>query len=137
MNESSTSPPPAARPADPAPPNQAVILLRGGAGAIFGAYLGYLAFWWLASQGFYGMMIIGAAAGLLSGLAARGKSTTLGILCVIIALAASIFAEWKVFPFIKDKSLQFFLTHLHQVMPVHLLMIGLGAAAAYWFGQGR
>ena len=130
-----TAPPPVQAPSRP--PDQAMLLLRGVPAAIIGAHLGFLVFWWLVGQGFYGIMLIGAAAGLLAGLAARGKSQTLAVVCLVVALVVSIFAEWKLFPFVKDKSLAFFLTHLHHVMPVHLIFIGCGAAAAYWFGQGR
>jgi hypothetical protein len=31
----------------------------------------------------------------------------------------------------------FFITHLHALPVIKLLMMALGAAAAFWFGQGR
>jgi len=42
-----------------------------------------------------------------------------------------------VFPFLKDKSLAYFLAHVHQLRPLTLIMIGVGAVFAYWLGQGR
>ena len=113
------------------------IILRGLGGAIVGGALGYFLFRWLVSQGMYGIMIPGVALGLAAGFAARGKSQTLGIICGLAALALLIVSEWSVFPFAKDNSLGFFLTHLHHKQPMTLMMIVLGAAFAYWFGTGR
>jgi hypothetical protein len=75
--------------------------------------------------------------GLGAGLAARGRSITLGIVCAVAAVVLAAIAEWQMFPFVKDKSLSFFLAHLHQLRLSTLIMIGLGAVFAYWFGQGR
>lgn len=117
--------------------NEALIILRGLGGAIVGGVLGYFLFRWLLTQGMYGIMIPGVGLGLAAGLAARGKSQTLGILCGVAALVLLVVSEWSVFPFAKDDSLSFFLTHLHHKQPITLIMIGLGAAFAYWFGTGR
>ena len=38
---------------------------------------------------------------------------------------------------LKDESLVFFLANLHQLKPIKLLIMALGVAGAYWFGQGR
>ena len=115
-------------------PYQALVVLRGLGGAIVGGVLGYLAFRWLHSHGLYGIMIVGALVGLGAALATRGKSVPVGILCAVLALPAGVLSEWHVMPFINDKSLSFFLANL----PVsHWLFIGLGTAAAFWFGQGR
>jgi hypothetical protein len=111
--------------------------LRGIGGAVVGGIVGYFLFRWLISQGFYGIMIPGVLIGLGSAAAARGKNLTLGILCVVAAIGLTIWAEWSVAPFVKDKSLSFFVTHLHQLPAIKLIMMALGAAAAFWFGQGR
>ena len=116
--------------------NEVAIILRGLGGAIAGGALGYLLFRWLVSQGMYGIMIPGVGLGLAAGFAARGKSQTLGILCAVAALVLGVVAEWSALPFVKD-SLGFFLTHLHNLAPIKLIMIGLGTAFAYWFGAGR
>jgi hypothetical protein len=85
----------------------------------------------------YGMMIPGALIGLGAALAAQGRSVLLGLICAAAAVAAAILIEWAVFPFIKDKSLSFFLAHLHQLRPMTMIMIGLGGVLAFWLGQGR
>jgi hypothetical protein len=128
MNDASAKPP---------GPGQTLILLRGLAGAIAGGVAGYFLFTFLVSNGLYSSMIPGAILGLGAGLAARGKSPLLGILCGLAAIPLAIFAEWSVMPFRDDKTLTFFVTHLHQLPAMHLVMMLLGSAAAWWFGQGR
>lgn len=119
------------------PSRTPLTLLRGLGGAILGGILGYFAFRWLARHGYYGLAIPGALLGLGASLAARAKSLPLGIACGIAALALGILAEWLAFPFVKDKSFTFFLTHLHHLSSPTLLMLALGTALAFWFGQGR
>ena len=119
------------------PPVAVMVVVRGILGGVVGGVVGYIVFQWLARQGMYGMMIPGALIGLGAGLAARGRSMTLGVLCALAAVGVSIFAEWTLFPFIKDKSFGYFVTHLHQLRPLTLIMMGIGAAFAYWLGQGR
>ena len=113
------------------------VLLRGLAGAAVGGLVGFFVFRWLAQQGLYGIMIPGALLGLGAGLAARGKSIPLGIICALAALALTIYAEWEIFPFRKDNSLGFFVAHLHELPPIKLVMMAVGAMFAYWFGVGR
>jgi hypothetical protein len=117
--------------------NKPWVLLRGIAGGIVGGAIGFFVFQWLARRNLYGMMIPGAMIGLAAGLAARGRSVALGILCVVGAVALAVFAEWYMFPFVKDESFSYFLRHLHQKSAIKLIMMGLGAAFAYWLGQGR
>jgi len=117
--------------------NAALVLLRGVAGAAVGGVVGYFVFRFLARQGLYGIMIPGALVGLGAGLAARGRSIVLGAICAVAAVGLAIYAEWSAFPFAKDQSFSFFLAHVHELRAVKLVMMGLGAAFAYWFGQGR
>jgi hypothetical protein len=127
------------KPEDVAPQSSAatLVIVRGLGGAILGGLLGYLAFRWLYSQGFYGLMLPGVLLGLGAGLAARGTSQALGIVCGVAALALGTYAEWSVAPFRQDSSLWFFITHMHHLSGVKLLMLVLGAACGYWFGRGR
>ena len=122
--------PPAARP-------DWLILVRGLAGAVAGAVVGYFVFYWLYKNGFYAIMLPGLAMGMAAGGMAGGKSRLLGILCAVAALAVGVYSEWTIGPFKKDPSLTFFITHLHFLPPIKLILIGLGSAAAFWFGQGR
>jgi hypothetical protein len=130
----------AGEPAESVPAaNQTLVLLRGVAGAIAGGIAGYFAFNFLAARGLYGLMIPGLLIGMAAGIAARGKSQALGIVCAAAALALMIVAEWHRAPMVKDQSLTYFVTHLHQMnnATVKFVMLALGTAAAYWFGQGR
>ena len=121
----------------PPTPNQTLVLLRGLGGAVLGAIAGYVVFRVLLRSNLYGIMIPGALLGLGASLAARGRHSILGIVCGIAAIPLAIWSEWSVMPFIPDKSFTFFLSHVHELPPLHLIMMALGAAAAYWFGQGR
>jgi hypothetical protein len=131
MNDASTNPPPG--------PNQPLILIRGIGGGIAGGVAGYFFFDFLADRNWYGLMIPGLLVGLGAGLAARGKSQILGVICAIGALGLMVVAEWLRAPMVKDDSLLYFVTHLHQMnnATIKFVMLALGAAAAYWFGQGR
>jgi len=122
-------------------PNRALVLLRGIAGGAVGGVIGYFLFHWLLTKGFYALVMPGALLGLGAGLAARGRSVPLGAVCAVAALALAIFAEWSRpgGPFQADPSLLYFVTHLHHLdgAMVKYVMMGLGTACAYWFGQGR
>ncbi len=109
--------------------------LLGLIGALAGGYLGYLGFGWFYQRGFYAMIMPGALLGLGCGLLARHPSTIRGVACALGAVALSLHIEWRYFPFIADDSRGYFLTHVHQVNSVHLLMIGVGAVIAYWVGK--
>jgi hypothetical protein len=119
------------------PPTDHRVLLRGLVGALVGGHLGFLLFWFLAKQGLYSSMVPGILLGMVAGFAARGRSQVLGVICLVAAIPLTIFAEWFVFPFVKDDSFVFFLSNLHQLKPIKLIMMALGIAGAYWFGQGR
>ncbi len=120
-------------------PFDPLLLARGLAGAIVGGLVGYFAFRWLSKQGFYGPMLPGALLGIGAGWAARGRSQLLGVVCGFAGLFLGVFSEWMRAPFVDDPSFTFFVAHLREMQNanVTLLMIGLGGAAAYWFGQGR
>ena len=104
-------------------------------GAIAGGALGYFGFGWFYQHGFYAMIMPGAILGLGCGMLARHPSTMRGVACALGAVALSLFTEWHYFPFIADDSLPYFLAHVQVVDPVHLLMMGVGAAIAYWVGK--
>jgi hypothetical protein len=136
MSTAEAKPPTARAPAASAK-NHAFILIRGIIGAAVGAFVGYFVFRWLVQARLYGIMVPGLLLGLGAGLAARGPSQGLGILCGLAAVVVTVFDEWSVFPFVKDRSFGFFVAHVHELPPIKLALMGLGAVAAYWFGQGR
>jgi hypothetical protein len=123
-----------------APPvRQKNVLLRGILGGLAGAVVGYFLFHYLASRGIFGYAIPGVAIGLLGGLAAQGRSRALGGICVVAAVLLTIFCEWVHAPFKANGSLSYFVLHLYQLdnLAVKAIITALGAACAYWLGQGR
>ena len=112
-------------------------LLVGILGAAAGGLLGYFAFFWIARQGFYALMLPGGLVGLGGGLLARDRSPIRATICGLVALALGVFTEWRFAPFIKDTSLHYFLGHLHELRPITLLMIAVGGAFGYWLSLGR
>jgi len=101
-----------------------------------GAVAGYFVFSWLASQGYYGLVVPGVAVGLGAGFG-RSRKLWVGAICGIIALAAGIFSEWKVFPFIADGSFGYFVTHLQNLTPLTMISIPAGALLAFWMACRR
>src|SRR4051812_700313 len=109
--------------------------LLGLAGAIGGGVVGYFAFVWILSQTFYAGALPGAMVGIGCGLLARDGSRVRGILCGLAGLALGIYSDWRFFPFKVDHSLGYYLSHLHDVEPITLILIGLGGFLSYWFGR--
>ncbi len=107
--------------------NTVLVLL----GAVIGGGLGHFAFLWIARQGFYGLILPGALVGFGAGVF-RGSSKWVPVLCGLLALALGIFSEWRFAAFVVDSTLGYFLSHLHQLRPITLIMIVVGAAIAFW-----
>ena len=112
-------------------------IARGLAGAVIGGVLGYIAFGWILRQGFYAMVLPGGLIGLGCGVLSRGKSVFLGAVCGVGSVGLCLFLEWRFFPFVKDPSFAYFLSHLHLLRPMTWILIGVGAVIAFWFGTGR
>ena len=108
----------------------------GLAGGAIGGALGYFAFFFIARQGFYAMVLPGALIGIGCGLLSGFKSTTLGVVCGVAALLFGLFLEWKFAPFKRDNSFVYFLSHVYQLTPVTLFMVALGGLFGFWFGRG-
>ena len=100
-------------------------------GAVAGGLVGYLGFLWIARQGFYALVLPGGLLGLGASLFAN-RSTALCIVCGLLALALGVLAEWQFAPFIRDGSLGYFVTHIHQLKPITLIMIAAGAFIGFW-----
>jgi hypothetical protein len=105
-------------------------------GAAVGGAVGCFAFFWVARQGFYAMVLPGALAGFGACLG-RDRSISLCITCGILALALSLLAEWHFEPFIKDASLGYFLTHIHLLRPITVVSIALGTGLGFWLPFSR
>ncbi len=112
-------------------------LLAGVTGGLVGGALGYLAFIWIARQGFYALMLPGALAGFGASLFVSDRSVRRGVVCGVFALGLGLFAEWRFAPFIKDPSFGYFLVHIGQLRPITLLMIAAGGGFGYWLALGR
>jgi hypothetical protein len=115
----------------------ATMILRGMAGAMIGAVVGWFAFGWLVGQGFYALALPGALVGFGCGLISGGASTVNAILCAVFAGILGIVLEWWHLPFRADESFGFFLSNLHELKPITWLMVALGSVFGYWFGRGR
>jgi hypothetical protein len=112
-------------------------LLGGLAGALAGGAVGYVAFIWIARQGFYALMLPGAMAGLGASLLVSNRSVLRGVLCGLFAVGLGLFAEWRFAPFIKDQGFGYFLAHIADLRPITLLLIIAGGGFGYWFALGR
>ena len=108
------------------------------AGAALGGWLGLMIFLWLGGQGLYGLMIPGALLGVGASLF-RNRSLVVPIVCGLGALALGLYAEWRLLPFVADKSLEYFLSNLQALKPITIIMISVGALFAFWlpFSQWR
>jgi hypothetical protein len=115
------------------PVNPLIGLGLGVAGALAGGIVGYFVFGWLAGQGFYAVALPGVLVGVGAGWFPRERSLPLAVGCGILALLLGLFAEWKHFPFVKDESFGYFITHVLDRRPFTLLMLALGAFAGFWF----
>lgn len=100
-------------------------------GALAGGVIGYFAFSWMVSQGFYAMVLPGGLLGLGAGIVAN-RSIAVAIVCGLLALGLGLFAEFRFFPFLKDDSFTYFLSHVFELKPVTLLMIAAGGAMGFW-----
>jgi len=114
-----------------------IVMARGALGAAVGGVAGYFVFGWILGQGFYALVLPGAFVGLGCGYATRRRSTACGVMSAVVALALGTVCEARFRPFIADDSFQYFITHMHKLTPVTLIMLALGTMMGYWFGVGR
>ena len=104
-------------------------------GAVLGAVAGHFVFGWLLGYGFYAPAVPGVLAGLGAGVLVRRRSVPFAVACGVLALGAGLFTRWQHnSPAI---TLGYFLTRLHQLSPVTLIMLALGGLAGFWFALGR
>jgi hypothetical protein len=111
--------------------------LLGIVGAVAGGAVGYVAFFFLARLGMYGLVLPGALLGLGCGALAGVKTNGLGLVCGLLAIFAGIFTEWRFAPFVDDRSLVYFIAHVGDLSPTTLASIVVGGLFGFWFGRGR
>ena len=99
--------------------------------ALVGGLVGHVGFQWLLGQGFYGLILPGGMLGLAAGMP-RNRSLGVAVTCGVLALLLGLLTEWRFRPFVRDASLGYFLTHLHALTPVTLLMIAGGTGLGFW-----
>ena len=112
-------------------------MARGLIGAALGGIAGYFVFFWIARQGFYPLVLPPVAVGFAAALCARGSSIPLAIVCAVAGLLLGLFIEWRFAPFVADGSLLYFITHLHALRPITLLMLAVGVFFSYRLALGR
>ena len=115
----------------------AVSFIRGIVGAAIGAVIGWYAFGALLSQGLYALALPGALVGLGFGILSRRSMLVGGLFCAVAGLSVMLLCEWHYRPFIKDDSLQYFVTHLHKLEQFTYVFLGIGTIFSFWFGKGR
>lgn len=108
----------------------------GLVGAAVGGVAGFFVFQWIFRQGFYALIIPGASLGLVGGYCVRGRSVPFAILCGIAGLALGLFTEWRFFPFAKDESLVYYITHIQGKRPITLIMLAIGTVISFRLALG-
>jgi hypothetical protein len=101
------------------------------AGALVGGAIGYFAFFWIAGQGFYGLILPGGLLGLGAGIV-KNRARWVAVVCGVLAVGLGLFTEWQFAPFVKDKSFTYFLAHIYELKPLTLLLIAVGGAIAFY-----
>jgi len=81
------------------------------------------------------MVLPGASIGLGCGLLARHRSSVRGLACAIAALGLGLYTEWVYEPFAASDRFGYLAMHFYQLPLLTLIMIGLGAAMAYYLGK--
>lgn len=109
-------------------------IVPGLVGAAMGGVVGYFLYTWGLRQGLKAGVVPGGLVGLGSAMVSSRTSRVRGIICGIAALALGIFAEWWNAPFVADRSLGYFLAHLHQLPPLVLIMIAFGGLLGWRLG---
>ena len=104
--------------------------------ALLGGTVGYLAFAWLLTQGFYGLVLPGGMLGLGAGIP-RNNSRAVAIVCGLLALGLGLYTEWRFFLFKADNSLGYFLGHLPQLEKVSWLMLAVGTVLGWYVPYRR
>jgi hypothetical protein len=100
-------------------------------GAAVGGAAGFALFWFADQGGFYAIVLPGAMLGIGAGLA-RNRSVVMALVCGLLAIGVGLFTEWWFHPFVRDNRIEYFLTHVHELKPITLGLIGLGGFVGFW-----
>ncbi len=103
------------------------------AGALLGAVLSYAA----AKAGFYAIILVGVTTGFGATIAARRGGWIVALIATLVALTASLYTEWYLYPFVADDSLNYFIHHLGDLRPFTLIVHAAGAAAAGYIASRK
>lgn len=92
----------------------------------------------LAAQGLYGLALPGGLPGSGAGVF-KTRSKVVPAVCGLLALALGLFTEWHFAPFVADTGLGYFVSHIHQLRPITLIMIAVGTLIGFWipFRRGQ
>ena len=112
-------------------------IVLGVIGACLGSVVGFIGYRWLLSQGFYAIALPGFFIGVFAGAFLRRRSKIVEILCILLALIMGLFCEWYFSPFSSDKSLTYFISHLHLLKSITWIMIFLGVFMGYYSSVKR
>jgi hypothetical protein len=107
------------------------------AAGLGGGIVGHFLFIWMLQQGFYALLLPGALVGIAAGLVLKERSVPLIVICGLMGLAVGIFSEWRIGPFIADKSFGYFIRHLPDLLPLTKLMLVLSPICGAYFARGR
>ncbi len=107
-------------------------------GAACGGIVGYYGCFWVAQQGFYGIILPGALLSLGTNLG-RSRHLAVAVICGLAALTLGFFTEWRLAPFIADDGLKYFVTHLQDLQPLTMILIAVGGVMGFWapYRRGR
>jgi hypothetical protein len=106
-------------------------------GALLGSILGAVIFNFALRSGLYFITIIGFLAGIGAPLLARRRDWAIGFITGVVALSAGVWTEAWLFPWKADPSLAYFVAHIKDLPPMHLLMHALGVGAAIFLSSRK
>lgn len=104
--------------------------------AAVGGLVGFFAFEWIHGQGFYALILPPCFLGLAGGYGIRARSQPFAIICGIAGLVLGLYTEWRFRPFVADASFQYFITHLHNLKPLTIGLLAIGAVISYRLALG-
>ncbi len=121
--------------------------VRGISGGVIAGALGAAIYWFLLTRGIHAPILVPGVIGLGCGLGfAAKRDWRMGAISAAMAVIVTLVIDivWYL-QHVRDGSVTYYLTHLHQLNPIYLagvriplwVVYGIGAALAFWFGLGR